>query len=100
MKRATTGNQTAAAIVNFNPRPHEEGDSIDRIATKQIVISIHALMKRATKLFKEYNRRDVISIHALMKRATRISPAAEAVLAISIHALMKRATNSVSALTP
>ena len=56
------------------------------------MISIHALVKRATierlnELFK-----DDISIHALVKRATYPPRQLHCLRVISIHALVKRAT--------
>ena len=36
-------------------------------------ISIHALVKRATKLIDSFGSLDIISIHALVKRATDTS---------------------------
>ena len=59
-------------------------------------ISIHALMKRATKLDSKSLAALTISIHALMKRATPQEETARQLLAISIHALMKRATSIYS----
>ena len=56
----------------FNPRPRKEGD-LDGIikAVPKILISIHALVKRATKnSVKVFDVID-ISIHALVKRATK-----------------------------
>ena len=55
-------------------------------------ISIHALVKRATKLlcFLRYAR--FISIHALVKRATHAATDKALDAMISIHALVKRAT--------
>ena len=40
-----------------------------------VVISIHALVKRATKIFKISSGATFISIHALVKRATPKSQA-------------------------
>ena len=55
---------------NFNPRPREEGDQSLILALCQTLISIHALVKRATRCkHGSYNFFD-ISIHALVKRAT------------------------------
>ncbi len=39
---------TLYSIGNFNPRPREEGDSIDAFNRLIELISIHALVKRAT----------------------------------------------------
>ena len=77
----------------FNPRPREEGDPPTLSPTFIVCsISIHALVKRATKKLVGDLDYDIISIHALVKRATvkRIDKAANQ--AISIHALVKRAT--------
>ena len=57
---------------DFNPRPREEGDcfvpkSLPIFAT----ISIHALVKRATKTRAKKEPPVDISIHALVKRATK-----------------------------
>ena len=64
------------------------------ISTKNIgkMISIHALVKRAT-LQDFLNLVTLrISIHALVKRATAISLTRTEMSTISIHALVKRAT--------
>ena len=55
-------------------------------------ISIHALVKRATRrcVSREYSRN--ISIHALVKRATAVDGYTKGTDDISIHALVKRAT--------
>ena len=55
---------------NFNPRPREEGDNYDMCQSPCRVISIHALVKRATKILKISTGAMFISIHALVKRAT------------------------------
>ena len=55
-------------------------------------ISIHALVKRATSFTLINNSRQCISIHALVKRATAENGADDQPMAISIHALVKRAT--------
>ena len=72
MKRATSGENTQEVKnSDFNPRPHEEGDEyVKQNGYKALYISIHALMKRATKLLLWNVRITSISIHALMKRAT------------------------------
>ena len=57
------------------------------------VISIHALVKRATCQILDYCVFKAISIHALVKRATSASIAFASAFAISIHALVKRATD-------
>ena len=51
-------------------------------------------MKRATYCFDEPPHYSDISIHALVKRATKNSVKVFDVIDISIHALVKRATNS------
>ena len=56
---------------NFNPRPREEGDAVPHCVKMFDVISIHALVKRATKIVKTSYDNKVISIHALVKRATQ-----------------------------
>ena len=68
------------------------------MAKRMFDISIHALVKRATKLRYCTERARAISIHALVKRATvkRIDKVANQ--AISIHALVKRATYILRAL--
>ena len=56
------------------------------------IISIHALVKRATSVNSDAEPTEVISIHALVKRATRFIVYIITYLCISIHALVKRAT--------
>ena len=58
-----------------------------------LVISIHALVKRATEVFTTAIWDLGISIHALVKRATTNNVFFPFSLTISIHALVKRATN-------
>ena len=58
----------------------------------ELLISIHALVKRATALSRLNSLIDTISIHALVKRATGVWVLADQQLTISIHALVKRAT--------
>ena len=62
---------------NFNPRPRKEGDpAVTKDNMNDIVISIHALVKRATFLKVISSKFKRISIHALVKRATdRVSKA-------------------------
>ena len=57
----------------FNPRPREEGDSSKANKLTQQIISIHALVKRATKVSDVDSVELDISIHALVKRATILS---------------------------
>ena len=116
MKRATIYFDCIAYFDGyFNPRPHEEGDATVLSTISKLVISIHALMKRATALKQLADYKQGISIHALMKRATKSlfnghckryyfnpRPHEEGdrsfykclifLSTISIHALMKRAT--------
>ena len=54
----------------FNPRPREEGDYWLTDKPKESTISIHALVKRATKTPDGVAKAMAISIHALVKRAT------------------------------
>ena len=56
------------------------------------LISIHALVKRATLLDRIIVARFSISIHALVKRATCGTNKSQLSHIISIHALVKRAT--------
>ena len=58
------------------------------------MISIHALVKRATIIFKYFILYNIISIHALVKRATSAKTWQHNTLSISIHALVKRATDT------
>ena len=93
MKRATSSTVRLLSMVsNFNPRPHEEGDTKENRQKVSALISIHALMKRATPNYYRHLLNQDISIHALMKRATHKHTALPFVRHISIHALMKRAT--------
>ena len=58
-------------ILGFNPRPREEGDAVVvMFCVTGTVVSIHALVKRATA--SPHLRRQflLVSIHALVKRAT------------------------------
>ena len=59
-------------------------------------ISIHALVKRATRDNPEELARLIISIHALVKRATKRAPEMDKYYVISIHALVKRATKFIN----
>ena len=78
---------------DFNPRPREEGDSGDGVFTMwEILISIHALVKRATLHTLARCQMWEISIHALVKRATKTTCSKSQAVKISIHALVKRAT--------
>ena len=56
----------------FNPRPRKEGDQEgDDWKHPYDIISIHALVKRATPAFTDSFSSAMISIHALVKRATQ-----------------------------
>ena len=79
-------------LIYFNPRPREEGDRLLQRLEPHDYISIHALVKRATKAEEIIRKKQDISIHALVKRATIISKAKRGCHFISIHALVKRAT--------
>ena len=77
----------------FNPRPRKEGDQEgDDWKHPYDIISIHALVKRATAQQYEAQLTRVISIHALVKRATIRQQIHRKAWIISIHALVKRAT--------
>ena len=57
--------------IDFNPRSHEESDKdFFHKVVKIEKISIHALTKRATLADDYYKGLQPISIHALTKRAT------------------------------
>ena len=56
------------------------------------MISIHALVKRATGITVDAEPPEEISIHALVKRATKRKLRRCTHTRISIHALVKRAT--------
>ena len=93
MKRATGGGIITTTInYNFNPRPREEGDTMLTMRNLSSGISIHALVKRATKFIKRTQKKLKISIHALVKRATKLGCYIAVAEWISIHALVKRAT--------
>ena len=71
MKRATSdARPVGAGRGHFNPRPREEGDVSAKFNAKRNVISIHALVKRATGGGTIPPPVIIISIHALVKRAT------------------------------
>ena len=57
----------------FNPRPREEGDVSVVPNTLYKLISIHALVKRATCGSFKDRQTGKISIHALVKRATLVN---------------------------
>ena len=58
-------------ILGFNPRPHAEGDRTNHGTGKgALLVSIHALTRRATKLLIVVRPAVMVSIHALTRRAT------------------------------
>ena len=63
-----------------------------QLACDKINISIHALVKRATKTPILIKADQNISIHALVKRATEFLTKNGYLPDISIHALVKRTT--------
>ena len=78
--------------MNFNSRSPEESDLKAESSLIKKLISIHALLKRATwRKTSAYVHR-YISIHALLKRATFTHSVTRVIDFISIHALLKRAT--------
>ena len=81
-----------SASAYFNPRPHEEGDIHDVDFCCWKLISIHALVKKATPILSKEIASKIISIHALVKRATSFLNGDFSTGLISIHALVKRAT--------
>ena len=73
MKRATLGSNSFGDIQkDFNPRPREEGDEYILRLKHSLIISIHALVKRATEFLTKNGYLSDISIHALVKRATKL----------------------------
>ena len=82
---------------HFNPRPREEGDMTwNTYSHLYPQISIHALVKRATKFPAALRFSSAISIHALVKRATTWLSRQYQSCRISIHALVKRATSAIA----
>ncbi len=74
VKRATgTSCISAEVLLNFNPRPREEGDQSALDGGLCLWISIHALVKRATSRKYAIWLYANISIHALVKRATAVA---------------------------
>ena len=61
-----------------------------------LLISIHALARRATKIDSDIEKNAHISIHALARRATITMPCSVNDLLISIHALARRATTMLN----
>ena len=56
--------------IYFNPRPPAEGDIRSYPELALVIISIHALPRRATSARTRMMSDDIISIHALPRRAT------------------------------
>ena len=95
MKRATFAEDFGFRVAfYFNPRPREEGDKLLCFLRYARLISIHALVKRATRELQRIKSSTEISIHALVKRATLVATNLCWLAYISIHALVKRATLS------
>ena len=86
---------SSANCLYFNPRPREEGDCCRYRCFRVCHISIHALVKRATRSTAWFTFSLIISIHALVKRATDFKMRCMLITGISIHALVKRATNGL-----
>ena len=98
----------------FNSRPRAEGDRITRLSEKgfylfqftpsrggrqilgnlmtALVVSIHALARRATAALGLTTKHISVSIHALARRATIRQGRPAAREGVSIHALARRAT--------
>ena len=73
MKRATSSSLVSTDTTSdFNSRSHEESDMPSQVQRILLLISIHALMKRATVMTTPFELKTFISIHALMKRATSV----------------------------
>ena len=71
MKRATERYHSEKVIAVISIHALVKRATVTRlVVNSDFDISIHALVKRATVDFSDYNNGDVISIHALVKRAT------------------------------
>ena len=88
--------QRQSTASNFNPRTREGCDPTDAKPRVHMDISIHAPVKGATLLGREWSDGRGISIHAPVKGATGEQPALHRRLGISIHAPVKGATTSFS----
>ena len=117
-----TATTALSVSLYFNSRSHEESDHPVEGSDIGILISIHALTRRATSVQAYYSytyvyfnsrsheesdlrkneesSRRTISIHALTRRATAFAPWPDARTGISIHALTRRATGSISLIMP
>ena len=93
VKRATYVYITVYTILNnFNPRPREEGDSVKVGDTIKINDFNPRPREEGDIIFKYFVLYNIISIHALVKRATLKTQRQPGGQEISIHALVKRAT--------
>ena len=78
---------------NFNPRPREEGDFANKgVHTDVIIFQSTPSWRGRQDIAITYRWWYSISIHALVKRATRKIYHGKDWKVISIHALVKRAT--------
>ena len=77
---------------DFNPRPRKEGDSCRILQMDNIRYFNPRPRKEGDKIVYFLGHSDLISIHALVKRATLLRQLDTLTLSISIHALVKRAT--------
>ena len=93
VKRATIDKVTPHTLFyNFNPRPRKEGDAVAHTGTvSDVDFNPRPRKEGDDKIFEEFSIFE-ISIHALVKRATRPHLGKLVINLISIHALVKRAT--------
>ena len=67
-----------------------------RLVERETLVSIHALLRRATPGRGEKGEAHVsVSIHALLRRATISLPISQPIRGVSIHALLRRATQGL-----
>ena len=93
VKRATnTALLQARSLKHFNPRPREEGDTALTAVQRWTRDFNPRPREEGDDLVPEEMWTNVISIHALVKRATRSKMSLSIISSISIHALVKRAT--------
>ena len=83
------------SVLNFNPRPRVEGDPFSVISEYFILISILALVWRATCCLSVRKTTTKISILALVWRATNLHLLYLMLFYISILALVWRATRGI-----
>ena len=95
MKRATLYNKDVTKeFTGFNPRPREEGEFCQNMATQQAIGFNPRPREEGDRTLKKTGTVKDVSIHALVKRARvgmglkKVNPS------VSIHALVKRATIS------